>query len=262
MGTKLSYLLILLNYGAFAQNWTFVEKVDLGQRITSASMASNDKIYFGTERGNVYSLMSDGTPDTNYSSAIFQPISSLNGANSLRVFVFYAGTGQFEFLDRFSAISRTYELTDFGINQAEKATIGVNQSLWFLSGNRLVQIDPVNQLVLREEILNDSIFKAPISEIKFRRNHLVISNKESGIYFFNTELSNASFLSCPGVVNFQFNDSQILTLCDGEVISWNPFSGRINAHKAPRRDFQQMLTSGKYYHFIEGSEVFIYEKNP
>ena len=262
MGTKLSCLLILLNSFALAQEWTFVKKIDLGQKITSVSAAANDKMYFGTERGNVYSLLSDGTEDTNYSSSIFQPITSLDGSNSLRVFVFYSGTGQFEFLDRFSALFRTYELTIFGINQGEKATIGVNQTLWFLSGTKLIQVDPVNQLVIREEILTDSIFTEQVSDLKFRRNHLAISNPSSGIYFYNTELSNANFLPCAGAQNFQFVDSNIILLCGEEINNWNPISGRISNYKAPRSDFEKMLTSGNYYHFTRGSEVFIYQRNP
>ncbi len=259
MGTKLSCLLILLSFLTKGQEWTFVRKVDLGQEITAISSSKTGKVYFGTVRGNVYSLFSDGTKDTNYSSAIFQPVSSLDASNALRVFVFYAATGQFEYLERFSAQSRTYELPDFGLNQASLATLGINQSIWFLSGNTLSQINPVNQLVLQELQLPDSLASGDISDLKFRRTQLAISKPAKGLYFFSSDLSNFIFQPLLGVNYFQFFENEILALGQDALIRWNPITGKMDSQEPPRNDFERLSFSDGYYQFTRGSEVWIYQ---
>ncbi len=105
MAKKLSFLLILISLaaGGSAQQWTLVQRNDLLQEITAADIGSLGKVYVGTERGIVYSFQADGSPETQFSSSIFQPVSSIDASNSLRVMVFYRSANQFEFLDRFNA---------------------------------------------------------------------------------------------------------------------------------------------------------------
>lgn len=125
MVKKLCFFLIAINsFGEQnAQEWILIGKYNVEQKITACDIGSFGKLYVGTERGNVYSFQMDGTPDTQFSSAIFQPVTDLDASNSRRIFVFYKSANQFEYLERFAAQPRTYHLEDFGISTAEHAAV-------------------------------------------------------------------------------------------------------------------------------------------
>lgn len=148
MARKLSFLLITFSLHLHGQDWEFVAQHDLGQKITAFDLGSLNKVFVGTERGNVYSFHADGSQDQDYSSAIFQPVTSLDASNSLRVFVFYKGVSQFEFLERFTAFPRGYHLKDFGLAQADRATTGSSNTIWLLDGYKLTCINPFNHSIL------------------------------------------------------------------------------------------------------------------
>lgn len=259
MALRLSCLLSILSvFQGAAQEWEFVRKHDLGQTIIAADVGVLGKTYFGTERGIVYSFHPDGTADTDYSSAIFQPITSIDASNTLRVFVFYASTGQFEYLERFSAQARMYQLSDFGVEEGSVACIGVNQSIWVLSGEEFIQINTVNPSIVRTQAVPEKT--KDITQIRVLRNQLTISDKEKGIAHF-LSASTTSRLEGLGARNFHYEGNSVITLLDGHVVHWNLMSGRDERFDPPRVDFEMVLKSGEYYHFTRGSEVLIYKKS-
>ena len=163
MARMLTCLLLLNSLAArtSAQSWEFLGSYNLEQPITTADVGTLGKIYVGTSRGNVYSFLADGTPDAQFSSAVFQPVTCIDAANQLKVFAYYGAVGKFEFLDRFSAMERTYHIADFGVSAAQLAMPSINNFIWFLSGNELIQVNPLDRMVLSRIALSGAALTKP-----------------------------------------------------------------------------------------------------
>ncbi len=236
---KLSFLLLLLSLQSAAQNWKFVSRVDLGQEVTAADVGTLGKVYFGTERGNVFSLMPDGAKDTDYSSSIFQPVTSLDASNSLRVFVFYKGAAQFEFLERFSAFPRGYHLTDFGLDRAERATLGSKNTVWLLDGTELTQVNLIDHSILFRYSMDGGALDATGRD-KAKIEQMI--RAASGV--------------SPKVKGFENQEKYIPELTYLKVLHED---GSVSRLEWPQSNLSFVLFSQNYFHLVVGEKVTIYE---
>lgn len=251
----LSCSLLLISLLSHAQ-WTYVGQQDLAQNITTADVSTLGQVYYGTERGNIYSLQADGTRGKYFSSSIFQPVTYISASNPLRIFVFYQDAGAFEFLDRFTAFPRTYYFNDFGISNPEVVAYDNTHTIWTLLGNNLLQINPFNYSVLTDQnwtevtntsnktrmISHEGLFLADAEQGIFNRQGLIEALSQKGIYFF------------------QIIDDKIMALSEAGLTFWNRYSGRTETLTPPRKTFKFAVKCGSYFHFVEGSNVFIYKR--
>ena len=261
MGLKLSCLLIILSLYAGAQEWIFDRKHDLRQKVTAADLGSLGKVYLGTERGNVYSFQADGTPDSDYSSSIFEPITSLDASNSLKVFVFYSTTAQFEFLERFTAQSRTYELRDFQIASAELACVGTNQTIWLVDQSNLIQLNPLNNSILQKQKLPEELWNERKTMLKSKRNDLIISTESDGVYYLTSDMNALSSMDKNEVRAFTLEEERVVYQSGDSLLLWNPTTGRKQSIELPQSAFDLVIKSGDNYHFVIDEMVLVYHLN-
>jgi hypothetical protein len=255
MALRHSCLLILLNLSlsGWSQSWSFVRSQEIPQEITTIDVGATGKIFLGTDRGNIYSFLVDGTPYAEFSSAIFQPVTSLNAANSLRIFVFYKDIYTFEYLERFTAFPRSYSLADFGISGGEFATVGLNNTIWVINGNELIQLNPVNRSILQTIILEGQLNKVVALHVS---DNIFIADND-GIQLFSMSGKLLSDVSAKGIKSMQVDQATVITVCDQGILAWNGVTTLSSIDKLPG-DFTMMVISGDYHHFVRGSSLYTY----
>jgi len=249
-------LIVSLVFQAGAQSWEFVRSHELDQAITSADVGTLGKVYLGTSRGNVYSFHADGTPDAQFSSATFQPVTCIDASNALKIFVYYAGVGKFELLDRFTAFPRSYHLSDVGLVSAELAIPAINNSIWFLSGMELVQVSPLDRMVLTRIALSGVSLTKP-NQLRIIPTGFVISD-ENGLYMFGKsgELFVAS--SAKFIRGFTLDGTIALAQTDQGLLTLDTETARMEWIKAPRADAVFGMRVQAYYHFVVGTQLMTY----
>ena len=249
MVKKLSFLLILASQVVWAQEWEFVTRNDLGQRITAIDVGTLGKVYVGTERGNVYSFQADGTEDKLFSSSVFQPVTSLDVSNGLKPFVFYASSGEFEFLERFSAQSRVYEVNDFGITSADCASLGRDGTLWFVTGDDLVQVQQQTGGIMSKTKVGKG-HRGKAIKIKIGEQPFILSDL-GDLSFGDTILGS-------NVRGFSLTDDGLILLDNEGLKSYFRNYSDSGLSTPPKSNFSTVVRSGDYYHFIENESIFVY----
>jgi len=259
MVKKLScFLIAISSFGALnAQEWTFIRKYNVQQKITACDIGSLGKLYVGTERGNVYSFHMDGTPDAQFSSAVFQPVTDLDASNSRRIFVFYRDANQFEYLDRFAALPRIYQLEDFGIPSADHAALDEDGTIWFLSGLTLSHVYVFNHSLLSEQVLPSTLVSDSITDMAYDQR-IILSDKGSGISYWNGSQLAFDMRLATGVDSFDLFSNELVALSDQGILIYNQLTDKREWIKPPRQDFERMVKAGDVFHFIRGSEIFSY----
>ena len=262
MVRRLSFFLIAINFFGvlLGQEWTFILKQDVGQKITAVDIGTLGKYFVGTERGNVYSFHQDGSRDKHFSSAIFQPITDIDASNSLRIFVFYKSANQFEYLDRFTALPRTYQLEDFGLLRADHAALDADGTIWFLSGSTLFHVIVFNYSILSEQMLPNRLIDDVITDMAVD-HHIILSNRQDGISTWDGSRLTAEVWSGAGVRAFHLSGDELVALTTSEVLIRNLRTGGVGRFSPPRHDFTQVLKAGNVFAFIRGSEIFWYRLN-
>jgi hypothetical protein len=255
MATKHSCLLILLSLPVigFGQSWTFVTSIEVPQTITTIDTGLSDKVYVGTNGGNVYSFLADGTPLTEFSSAIFQPVTSIDASNTLRVFVYYKDVNTFEYLDRFSAFPRTYVLADFDILSGDFATTGLNNTIWVLSGKELVQLNAFNRSILLRKSLNvpmEGVVGLHIGE------SILVADRH-GIKDFSLNGTLINEVSASGIQNLHMDGATVMAVCSEGLLIWNRITTLSSIINLPG-NFSMAVRTGKNYHFVKGSTLHTY----
>ena len=259
MVKKLScFLIAISSFGVLnAQEWTFIRKYNVEQKITACDIGSLGKLYVGTERGNVYSFQMDGTPDAQFSSVVFQPVSDLDASNSRRIFVFYKSANQFEYLERFAAQPRTYHLEDFGISVAEHAAVDKDGTIWFLSGLTLSHVNVLNHSILSERVLPDKLISDSITDMAYNQQ-IILSDAQNGISFWNgSDLTFDSRLTS-GINSFDLFGNELVALSDQGILIYNQMTDEKEWIKPPRENFQNVLKGQDVFYFIRGSEILLY----
>lgn len=261
MARMLTCLLFLGNLAAqpSAQSWQFVRSFNLEQKITSADVGTLGKIYLGTSRGNVYSFLADGTPDNQFSSAVFQPVTCLDASNQLKVFAFYSAVGKFEFLDRFSAMQRTYHLADFGVSNAQLAMPSINNFIWFLSGNELIQVNPLDRMVLARIGLSGVVLVNP-NQLRIIPEGFAVSD-EQGLHMFRKSGELIFSVEAPTLRGFTVVDRWARAHASNGIIQVNVVTSQVAWMSSPRPQANLMLRSGEFYHFVEDGQVFTYRRS-
>lgn len=255
MARKLIFwFLAISTLQSVAQSWQFVRKHDLGHQITVADGGALGKVYVGTSRGVVYSFHADGTPDTQFSSAVFQPVTSLDADNTLRVFVFYQSAGVFEFLERFSAFPRSYHLRDFGVSSAELAATGLNQTLWLLNGADLVQVNPINNSILQRMPVPSSINPSTIRSMNFAKEPLLLT--DAGIYNLKTQ----DYLLRGAFLNMDRAEDEVIAWTGTDIRVVHVPSAAASSIEAPAAHFDWCIRTQSYFHFGKGQEVWVYRR--
>lgn len=260
MAKKLSYFLIAISILSElkAQDWEFIQKQDVGQEITSCDIGALGKLYVGTSRGNVYSFLSDGTPDRHFSSSVFQPVTDLDASNSLRIFVFFKDAGQFEYLERFASQPRTYQLEDFDIESADHAALDDDGTIWFLSRLRLIHVNVFNRAILSEQILPNTLIADSIADMAYDRR-LILADKQNGILFWDGGSLSHEPRPLVGVKSFDVFGNELIALGEQWILIWNQQTGEKEWLEPPRNDFDRVLKTGDVFHFIRGSEIYSYQ---
>ncbi len=256
MARALCCLLILVDLSISAQSWEFVRSYDLEQPITAVDVGSLGKVYLGTSRGNVYSFLVDGTPDAQFSSAVFQPVSCMDAANQLKVFVYYSSVGKFEFLDRFSAMERTYHIADFGVPSAQLAMPAINNSIWFLTGAELVQVNPRDRMLLAKIVLSGVTLDRP-NQLRITDGGFAISDA-NGIHIFRNTGQSLFSVEAKGIRGFQLEGNEVVAMAGDGVLLLNVLTSQTNWLKPPRTDLEFATRSQGYFHFVKDSQVFTY----
>ncbi len=236
---KLSFLLLILSLQTTGQSWKFISRVDLGQEVTAADVGTLGKVYLGTERGNIFSLLSDGSNDSEYSSSIFQPVTSLDASNSLRVFVFYKDVSQFEFLERFSAFPRRYHLTDFGLDRADGATLGSNNTIWLLDGTELTQVNPIDHSILFRYSLDGGGLDA-MGRDRVKIEQMILTTSE-------IPLKTAGF------------ENQEKFVPELTYLKVENEDGTTNRLEWPQSNISFVLFSQNFFHLVSGEIVMTYQ---
>ena len=259
MVKKLSFFLLAISiFSALsAQEWTFIQKQDVGQKITASDIGTLGKLYVGTERGNVYSFQVDGTPDAQFSSEVFLPVTEVDASNSLRVFVFYKDANRFEYLDRFTAQPRTYQLEDFGISRAEHAALDEDGTIWFLNGLVLSHVFITNHSVLSEQILPDNLVADSITDIVYDQR-IILTDKESGFKYWDGNQLTIEAIASTGVESFNVFSDELVALSDQGILIYNQATGEKRLIEPPKSRFASVLKTGNIFHFIRGSEIYSY----
>jgi len=259
MVRKLSFFLIAINFFGvpLAQEWTFIQKQDVGQNVTSADIGSLGKLFVGTERGNVYSFQQDGTPDKHFSSAIFQPITDIDASNSLRIFAFYKSANQFEYLDRFTALPRTYQLEDFGLGRADHAALDADGTLWFLSGSTLFHVNVFNYSILSEQVLPNRVHADSITDVAVD-HRIILSDMQEGIRFWDDGQLTSDIRHGGGVAAFHLSGDELVALGTQGLLITNLRTGITENFSPPRQDFNRVLKMGSVFAFVQGSQIFWY----
>ena len=256
MAIKLSCSAILLSLSLLgtSQSWVFVKSYEVPQRITAMDVGVLDKVYVGTERGNVYGFLADGTPDTELSSAIFQPVTAIDASNTLRVFVYYKDIYTFEYLERFSAFPRKYSLADFGLDRGQYARTGLNNTIWVLDGNELTQLNPLNRSVLISKKLNCTI-ERPVG--LFVGESIVIADSE-GIKDISLEGNVLNEISAKGVSHMSNDGNAIMAISGDQLLIWNRVT-TLNRSLSIPGNYTMCVKAGGYYHFVRDSTVYTYQ---
>jgi len=260
MARKLSCLLFLISLvtETSAQSWEFLRSYNLEQPITTVDVGTLGKIYLGTSRGNVYSFQADGTPDTQFSSAVFQPVTCIDAANQLKVFAYYSSVGKFEFLDRFSAMERTYHIADFGVSAAQLAMPSINNFIWFLSGNELIQVNPLDRMVLSRIVLSGVSLAKP-NQLRIIPEGFAVSD-EQGLHLFRRSGEWIYSVEARGIQGFTVEEGMAVVQTAAGMMQVNLQSSKVEWTKAPRSQAQFAFRSGEFYHFVEGSQLFTYHR--
>lgn len=256
MALRLNCLATLLSLSLFgtSQSWTFVQSYEIPQRITSMDVGVLDKVYVGTERGNVYSFLADGTPDTELSSAIFQPVTAIDASNTLRVFVYYKDIYTFEYLERFSAFPRKYSLADFGLISGQYAITGLNNTIWVLDGNELIQLNPFNRSVLTRKKLN-----CPIEgTVGLYIGQSIVIADSNGIKDISHEGTLINELEAKGINHISTDGTLVMAVSGDQLIIWNRITTMTESIKIPG-NYSMCVRAGDYYHFVKDSTVFTYQ---
>jgi hypothetical protein len=258
MARTLSCLLTLVNISAVSQSWEFVRSYDLEQPITAVDVGSLGKVYVGTSRGNVYSFQSDGSPEAQFSSAVFQSVSCIDAANQLKVFVYYSTVGKFEFLDRFSAMERTYHIADFGVPSAQLAMPAINNSIWFLSGSEMVQVNPLDRMVLVRIALSGVTLSRP-NQLRIMSGGFAISD-EMGIHLFRNSGQLLFSVEAKGICGFQLEGNELLAVADEGLLMLNVITSQTNWLKPPHANPDFVVRSQGFYHFVKDSQIVTYQR--
>ncbi len=254
---KLSFLLLAISSFGNAQNWVFVQKQDLQQKITACDIGSFGKLYVGTERGNLYSFQIDGTPDAHFSSSIFFPITDVDASNSLRLFVYYKDVGQFEYLERFSAQARSYKLEDFGIDGADHASLDENGTIWLLKGITLGHFNVLNFTLISEQILPSTAKLQSYTDMDYD-NGIVLSDNLVGFNFWDGSSFTKNENLFTGIISFDVFANSLVALSDQGIVIGNRQTGVWQRMESPQGNFERVLKSGNMFHFIRGSEIITY----
>ncbi|MCP4459003.1 MAG: hypothetical protein GY816_13425 [Cytophagales bacterium] len=262
MVKKLSYFLLAINWilTLSAQEWTFIQKQDVGQNITASDIGALGKLYVGTERGNVYSFQADGTPDAQFSSAIFLPVTDVDASNSLRIFVFYKDANQFEYLERFTAQPRTYQLEDFGIDHAEHAALDEDGTIWFLNGLIMTHVFITNHSTLSTQTLPSRVQLDSISDLAYDQR-IIFSNTQSGFSYWDGNKISSEERPSVGVESFDIYSGELVALSDQGVLISDQSNDQKKLIEPPRHDFTNALKTGSVFHFIRGSEIYSFKLN-
>lgn len=250
-------LLLIASSQLAAQTWTFVTRIDVGQAITCGDVSTLGQAYFGTEKGNVYSYHPDGTPYQDFSSGVFAPVTDLDASNPLKLFVFYASTGEFQFLERFSSFPRKYNVGDFGINQADRAALDPDNTLWLVSGGQLICLNPFNRAVITRISLPNGW--NPVSHLSVAEKR-VISVKGQGVFLFEEGKPSEPLITTIGTARFDIRLNELVTLSLAGVMVYDLESGRTEIWTSPVPDAEFVLKSGSTFFFVVGERISIYSK--
>jgi hypothetical protein len=186
------------------------DSIVLNDQITSVSTDNKGNFYVGTASGRMARYDSTCQLLENYAFPNQSAITLIEAQNRLRLFLFKRDNQSVTILDRFSAIPKTYWLSNFGIDYGLMACPSVDNNLWVIENNPQVlsKIDLLkNEKILQLQIeLGDSIsfmravqnillvasedgtylidqFGEPLARYDARRlNHIQVSNDWIGIH--------------------------------------------------------------------------------
>ena len=253
MERLLSSLLIILSLGVSGQNWEFVNKNDLDQEITAVDVSVLGIVYVGTERGNIYSFYANGSPENFYSSEVFEPVTTIDASNALRTLVYFQSTGEIEMIERFSAQARTYQVDDFGTNNATDVKIAQDGTLWFLIDRKLVQVNQQTGLLMNEKSLEEWKILDSIESVEIYPKTIVQTEKE--VIFWQSDMINYI-----PALNYFLEDDYIWLLEAKGITQWNLNKLSISNLKLPLSGVTQFVKFGEYFHFIKDSRIYVYKK--
>lgn len=263
MKTSLTLIAFLLGLCSVqSQNWQAVGTVALPEPVASFSIDQEQKIYLGTEKGNLIRLNRNGGQEQYFSMINASPVTLTEAWNRLKLFLFFRENQRISILDRFATNPRETSLTDLGIAFAQLAAPGTDHSLWVLD-SRLNELRKYqdNRLIFSTPISNPAINLKNAVHLRAYQNRVILLDAKSGFYFFDQFGNYLYPWKVSGANYFQILNGQVITYNGQEIVSFDLFHPeREQRIKAPSTGtaFLGVLKTETGYVFIERHQLRIY----
>ncbi|MFK7953405.1 MAG: hypothetical protein AB8B73_11210, partial [Ekhidna sp.] len=247
---------ILLPSILFGQEWKHVSSPEINSTPTAFSVDLQNNFYLGFSDGRITKYDNKGSEKQTFSLSNQVPVSLIEAQNSLKLFAFNFDNQRITFLDRFSAIPKSYFLAEYNTSLGMMACPSPDGNVWVAENNprRLRKIDLLRQQTILEiqTSLGDSI--------QFMRTlqNLLILSDENGVHVFDQFGSKEHFVKAGNVNFIQTIDDNILFSSNQDIIIINPYDGQvIEQYTSPVNDTKVVIKLKGRYLFI-GKSIELY----
>ncbi len=231
------------------------------RNIHAISTDYNSNVYCGLEGGVLLKLDSNLIEIQRFNIPEFQSISIIDAWNPLRPFLYSKELQMYLFLERFNSRPIIYSGSDYTDQFIEFIVPAIENSIWVVESPipQLKKVNFTNAEVLLEIPISRIYEINRVDFIRAYKSILILTSKDSGIYFFDQFGSLISKLDVSGIDNFTVSQNQIISLTeDGSV-----FKFELNAQKKEvlhgPPGFDRVILIGKRYLFIKENKIVIFE---
>lgn len=250
--------LFLVPFLALGQEWKKAETLSIKMNPTAYSVDIQGNFYLGFEDGRLTKYDSDGKEMQTFSLSNQSSISLIEAQNNLKLFVFNFDNQKVTFLDRFSSLPKTYQLSDYDIELGMMVCPTPDGNIWVAENNprRLRKIDLLRKSTLLEvqTSLGDSI--------KFMRTHqnLLIIADENGVHVFDQFGTLEHSIGVPEVAFFQMIGDKLLFISLETTYLYDPFNGKVDLKSSSPESAGRILIKLKEKYLFIGNSISLYSR--
>ena len=264
--TILACYLILASVEIRSQDfhWKLENQLEFDSRITAWTLDSFGAIFLGFENGATKKLTKELAITYEFQPDDKSAVKSLSLQNSLQPLVFYEGTQEFQYLDRFLANPVDYQLTDLATDYVQHLTTSEDGYIWFLTNNP-IQLNKWNENVRESPItVPIQLYMEPnkINHLQAKNGLIVISDEVLGIVlmdYFGNQLAHYE-LQTQG--SHQILDDTIVAIVDDYILQIDISTGKYTEIIPPQGQFQGVIKlSTTDWVFISDDRISEYRIN-
>ena len=258
---KISLIVGLLHFIVSASNgqeWEKLGVTDLSYTISSFAVDQDQKLYLGSDDGNIYRYDTLGNQEQLYSDVNKSSVTLIEPWNRLKLFLFYRENQTIQLLNRFVISPQEILIQSLGIEFASLAAPGIDNSLWIYAAN-------FNEL--RKYKKNQLMFTTPLTAIQSGtpchlrafQNLVLLLDEKTGFHFFDQFGNYALSIPIEGARYFQLLKNQVIAYNGSTISSFDPFHPKVIIHiPAPPGEFIGMIKTDSKYIFIGASAYYNY----